>query len=106
MAKAILVLKVNTGRTRYEVYTLNVGDTLTPFGGSRSGLQARKTASIVVREISSMGLRDTEYDIHSRSVWGWIETLIRGGGQGTTARLEAECPLPHPEDASDLLKSE
>lgn len=92
--QAVKVLAVQAGKTKYEVYTMNPGDTFPNFGGRTSGLVARKTGSIVIRERSSVGLRDTEYDLHDASVWHWVATLVNTKPEDN---VKAECPLPYTE---------
>ena len=73
------VLDITTKAAKYEVHMLNPGESFAGFGGSRHALLVKKTASCVIRERSSMGLRDTEYGITSRHLWQWIETLCALG---------------------------
>lgn len=91
------VLEIKGPRVRYEFHMLNVGEVFPGFGGSRHGLQAKGTASIVVREVSAMGLRDTEYAIADQSFWRWIATLMDiGKSEGLTAFIPQDGP---PSDA-------
>lgn len=53
----------------YKVYILQPGEHFDRFGGSSSGLLVHKTPSLIVSEISNMGRRDTEYDVHDRNAW-------------------------------------
>lgn len=55
--------------TQIDVYLLNPGEVFPGFGGSRSGLLVRKTASLIVRQTSPGGLYDTEYSIHDQQAW-------------------------------------
>jgi hypothetical protein len=59
-----------------EIHMLNPGEHFPGFGGSRSGLVVGKTASMILREKSSWGIRDVEYDIHDQTVWEWIAGRI------------------------------
>lgn len=43
-----------------------------------------------LREVSSFGIKDTEYDIYDASVWQWIETLINARSEEVTATFTGE----------------
>lgn len=84
----VLELKSIEGHNRYEIHVLNSGDVFENFGGSKHGLVAQKTASLVVRS-RGVDLRDVEYDIYDAGVWAWIGRLI-DGQLVTVVRAEAE----------------
>ena len=68
------------GNGKVEVHTLNPGtsDRIERFGGSSYPLFANKTASIVTRNISAMGVRDFEQDIYAPEFWEWIARMVNG----------------------------
>lgn len=68
------ILKARTpdGACWVEVYTLNPGSRLVPFGGSKPGLVVGKTASLVIRTGTGWGIRDVEYDINDKEAWDYI----------------------------------
>ena len=61
--------------TRLEVHILNAGEFFPGFGGSSHGLIARKTASLITRQVSVM-TSDTEWNVHDRQAWKWIANLV------------------------------
>lgn len=67
-------------KDKIEVHMLNVGDRMVPFGGSSSGLTARKTASLVTRHRNVWGTKDIEWDIHDPEVWNWLASLTAEHG--------------------------
>lgn len=87
MTAAQPVITIKADSTTYEIFALDVGrNYLEGFGGSRHALYPKDTASIVIRERSSLGFRDTEYDIDSPHVWNWIAELIYWKLPTVTAR--------------------
>jgi len=58
------------------IYLLNPGDCFQGFGGSKSGLVAKKTASLIVRESGPYGTEDVEYDINKANVWKSIFNVV------------------------------
>lgn len=74
--KKFLVAEFDTnstdGKMHTEVYLLNPGDFFADFGGSRSGLVVRKTASLIVRQSGPMGTHDVEHDVNNQTVWNQI----------------------------------
>jgi len=77
-------------KTKVEVHMLNVGQGMTPFGGSSSGLLVRKTASLVTRRKDSWGTKDVEWDIHDPSVWNWIADLTTKHGFTAVPAVKVE----------------
>jgi hypothetical protein len=73
----VLTVKIKDNGLTYEIHMLNPGEFFPDFGGSRSGLQVRKTASLIVRERSPWGRKDTEYDISDQSMWRWFSNLMQ-----------------------------
>ena len=63
-----LVMDFRAFESRYRVYLLNAGDHFHGFGGSRHGLVARKSASLVV-SITNHMRSDTEYSINDKDAW-------------------------------------
>lgn len=66
------ITEFKNGADTKSVYLLNPGQVFSGFGGSRSGLLVRKTASLIVRESGPAGCYDTEYDIADKKVWDRI----------------------------------
>lgn len=66
-----------------EIYFLNPGQGFHGFGGSSSGLVARKTASMIVRRCSNASdWSDVEYDINgekARAVWAHVAKRVALG---------------------------
>ena len=73
-----LALTLTFGDTKIEIHTLNPNgvDCIERFGGSKHACFAQKTASIVERKISPMGVSDLEMDIFDKNFWSWIARLI------------------------------
>lgn len=66
-------------RCRIRVYLLNPGECYAGFGGSRSGLVVRKTASLVVSTLQCGSLREVEYDLRGMpegDTWAWLKRCI------------------------------
>lgn len=74
--------------SNWEVHLLNPGDFFPGFGGSRAGLKVGKTASLVIRELSPWGRKDTEYEVNSDEAWGVIQKLIADSALGKTESQE------------------
>jgi hypothetical protein len=72
----ILDIKSSDGRHRRRVYLLNPGDSFAGFGGSRSSLPIRKTASLIVRDTDANGQRDFETDITDKAQWEYVRRSI------------------------------
>jgi hypothetical protein len=62
--------------TKYEIHMMKPKEFFPGFGGSSRGLVIGKTASIIVREMSVWGCKDTEHDIDDPWLWGWIGKLM------------------------------
>lgn len=89
MAHCITYISAD-GKDKIEVHMLNVGEGMTPFGGSSSGLLVRKTASLVTRHRHSWGIKDVEWDIHDPSVWNWIADLTTKHGFTAVPAVKVE----------------
>lgn len=64
------------GRRYIEFYLLDVGQCVERWGGSRQGLCAQKTASVVARDNDAAGgCTDYEYSLNAPAVWDWIRRL-------------------------------
>lgn len=72
------ILEHKVDNYRYEIYLVNPGQFFEGFGGSRHGLQVKKTASLIIRQRGPHGLRDTEYDIADKDAWESIERIKAG----------------------------
>lgn len=72
------VLTLTCGGETVEIHMLNPGQLFDKFGGSRSGLVVGKTASLITRRISAMGIVDRELDIYDADIWEWLARLING----------------------------
>lgn len=89
----VLEFKLYAGtsdESKYEVHLLNPGEWFQNFGGSRHALQAKKTASLIVRRTSPHGLTDIEYDLRDESVWEWLNWLMKQPEIITLADLKGE----------------
>ena len=84
------VITLKTGTTEIDIFMLNVGEMLTPFGGSKSGLLVRKTASMVVRTKDQQGTTDVEHDIHDPRVWAFMARVINRQVAEWTATVPEE----------------
>ena len=88
----VLKLTAENGEVT-EIHMLNPGEHFPGFGGSRSGLVVGKTASMVIRRITQMGIRDSELDIHDLDAWTIIAHLINAHDSKVTAAV-AERVVP------------
>ena len=82
-----------------DVFILNPNQRFTPFGGSKSGLVVKKTASLITRvKEPKYGItRDTEYDVYDASVWKWFDELINWHGYKMTSMQPVEDQSEKPE---------
>ena len=72
MTKVMTLQKLDSKFT-VEIHVLNAGEIMEGFGGSRNGLKAIKTASLITREHEpATGTRDTEHDINDPKTWDWL----------------------------------
>lgn len=74
-------------KIEYQVYLLNPGEVFAGFGGTRSGLLVRKTASLIIRCLACGSSTDVEYDIRDPNAWRTIRwatenCLYRAMGEG------------------------
>lgn len=92
-----LVADFTLNGTRTQVYLLNAGDWFPGFGGSRSGLVAVKTASLIVRQTGNMGLTDTEYTVNDQKVWNRIFNVAHAAKYQPQPWIEpkAKAKVPH-----------
>jgi len=85
------VITLKAANTQVDIFMLNVGEHLTPFGGSKSGLVVRNTASMIVRtEYADGSVTDVEHDIYSPKVWAFVARAINGGLTKWTATVPEE----------------
>jgi hypothetical protein len=76
----VLAYSLDLG-TKRRVYILNVGDTFQGFGGSRHGLTARKTGSLIISYFDHGSRRDVEYNLTDPDAWSNIRSgLARSVG--------------------------
>ncbi len=74
------------------IYLLNPGDWFDRFGGSRHALPVKKTASLIVRRQSPMGLEDVEHNINDRKLWDNIfrcANMVKYAGGAVDEELAA-----------------
>lgn len=65
---------------RREVYIVPPGKKFEGFGGSRAGLLVTHQPSLIVRDISGAGNRDSEHNVHDARTWNAIRLSIMAGG--------------------------
>jgi len=68
----IFVIRTDRIASVSEIYLLKPGDVFRNFGGSKAGLLVRETPSLIIREISPTGQRDSEHDFNDWGVWSQI----------------------------------
>lgn len=93
----VLTMKFGADET-VEVHLLNPGGFFPDFGGSRHGLVVGKTASLVLRRRSRMGVVDEERDIHDAAFWGFMGAMLSGSGERPHV---VETHPPEPADLGD-----
>lgn len=65
-----------------EVHVLMPGEMFPRFGGNHT-LVVQKTPSIIIRDQTSWGTRDTEYYVNDPDVWRYIRKLAAGEFPGS-----------------------
>lgn len=94
------VMKLINEHETVEIHLLNVGQTFVGFGGSKRGLTARKTASLITRHKAPWGTHDIEYDIDNPRPWKWVEELIAWHGFKLVAAQECEAVSQQPDEVA------
>jgi len=65
---------------RREVYIVPPGKRFERFGGSRAGILVTHQPSLIIRDSSAAGNRDSEYNVHDAKAWNAIRLTIMAGG--------------------------